>query len=123
MSASFPIISFLYFVWFCFVFLLGQKLSKVPPKKKSLRVFTDFFENRRFMPNYEFINEINSAQQSWKAGVYADYTRMTMAQMMFRAGGPKKFDFPQPRLVSLWLRNIKKKQGLRCSNANLICNF
>lgn len=83
--------------WACYK---GQKLSKVSPKKKSLRVFTDFFENRRFMPNYKFIDEINSAQLSWKAGVYADYSRMTMAQMMFRAGGPKKFDFPQPRDVT-----------------------
>lgn len=83
--------------WACYK---GQKLSTVPPKKKSLRIFTDFFENRRFMPNYKFIDEINSAQRSWKAGVYADYSRMTMAQMMFRAGGPKKFDFPQPREVT-----------------------
>lgn len=83
--------------WACYK---GQKLSTVPPKKKSLRTFTDFFENRRFMPNYKFIDEINSAQRSWKAGVYADYSRMTMAQMMFRAGGPKKFDFPQPREVT-----------------------
>lgn len=74
------------------------------------------------MPNYKFIDEINNAQQSWKAGVYADYSRMTMAQMMFRAGGPKKFDFPQPRLVNLWLANLKQ-QGLKSSNANMICNF
>lgn len=74
------------------------------------------------MPNYKFIDEINSAQRSWKAGVYADYSRMTMAQMMFRAGGPKKFDFPQPRLVNLWLANIKQ-QGLKSSTANMMQLF
>lgn len=82
--------------WACYK---GKKLSKVTPKKKSLDRFTEI-EHKKFIPNYDFIDEINNAQHSWKAVAYADYSKMTVAQMILRAGGPKRFDFPPPREIS-----------------------
>ena len=54
-------------------------------------------ENRRFIPNEEFVDEINNAQSAWRAAVYDVYKGMTVAQLISRAGGPKRFNFPKPR--------------------------
>ena len=54
-------------------------------------------ENRKFNPSQEFVNEINNAQSSWKAVVYDKYRGMTVAELISRAGGPKKLNFPKPR--------------------------
>lgn len=77
----------------------GKKLAKVPPKEQNLKLLTEL-QKRKFIPNHKFINQINSVQSSWKAVVYEDYSGMTVAQLMYRAGGLKRFDFPQPRLVT-----------------------
>lgn len=78
----------------------GKKVSEKPlPKKENLKPLTSL-ENRKFVPNQEFINQINRAQSSWKAVVYDKYRGMTVAQLTARAGGPKKLNFPKPaRLV------------------------
>ena len=57
-------------------------------------------DNRRFIPNQEFVNQINNAQSSWKAVVYDEYTGMTVAQLISRAGGSKRLNFPKPRWVT-----------------------
>jgi len=75
----------------------GNKVSKkVPPKEENSKLLTDL-ENRKFIPNLEFVNEINNAQNAWRAVVYAEYKGMTVAQLISRAGGPKRFNFPKPR--------------------------
>ena len=75
----------------------GKKVSeKVPPKKETLKLLTDL-ENRKFIPNQAFVNEVNNAQSSWKAVVYDEYKGMTVAQLISRAGGPKRINFPKPR--------------------------
>ena len=33
--------------------------------------------------------------------MYEEYNGMTVEQLMYRAGGPKKFDFPKSRSVLL----------------------
>ena len=86
----------------CFVFFsLGKKISGIPlPKKQKLKPFSSL-RNRNYIPNHEFVDQINSVQSSWKAGVYEEYNGMTVEQLMHRAGGPKKFDFPKSRSVLL----------------------
>ena len=86
----------------CFVFFsLGKKISGIPlPKKQELKPFSSL-RNRKFIPNHEFVDQVNSVQSSWKAGVYEEHNGMTMEQLMRRAGGPKKFDFPKSRSVLL----------------------
>ena len=75
----------------------GKKVSeKVPPKKETLKLLTDL-ENRKFIPNQAFVNEVNNAQSSWKAVVYDEYKGMTVAELISRAGGPKRINFPKPR--------------------------
>ena len=75
----------------------GKKVSeKVPPKEENLKLIKDL-DNRRFIPNQEFVDEINNAQSAWRAAVYDEYKGMTVAQLISRAGGPKKFNFPKPR--------------------------
>ena len=76
----------------------GNKVSeKVPPKEANLKLLTDL-ENRKFIPNPVFVNEINNAQSAWRAVVYDEYKGTTVAQLISRAGGPKRFDdFPKPR--------------------------
>ena len=76
----------------------GKKVSEtVPPKKENLKLLTDQVENRKFIPSQEFVDEINSAQSAWKAVVYDKYRGMTVAQLISRAGGPKRLNFPKPR--------------------------
>ena len=72
--------------------------DKIPPKKENLKSLTNL-ENRKFIPNQKFIDQINRAQSSWKAVVYDKYSGMSVAQLIARAGGPKRFYFPKPRLV------------------------
>ena len=75
----------------------GKKVSeKVPPKEENLKLLTDL-ENRKFIPNQEFVHEINNAQSAWRAVLYDEYKGMTVAQLISRAGGPKRFNFPEPR--------------------------
>lgn len=52
-----------------------------------------------FIPNQKFIDQVNSAQNSWKAVVYEEYSRMTVAQLIARGGWPKKLHFPKPSQV------------------------
>lgn len=43
----------------------GKKVSeKLPPKKENLKSLTNL-ENRKFIPNQKFIDQINRAQSSW----------------------------------------------------------
>ena len=87
------------FVHLCFI-LTGKKVSgKVPPKERNLKLLTEF-ENRKFVPNQEFVDKINNAQSTWKAVVCEEYSGMTVAQLISRAGGPKKLNFPKPRSVT-----------------------
>ena len=87
-------------VQYFYIFILkntGKKVSeKVSPKKENLKLLTDL-ENRKFIPNQEFVDKINNAQSSWKAVVYDEYRGMTVAQLISRAGGPKRLNFPKPR--------------------------
>ena len=87
-------------VQYFYIFILkntGKKVSeKVSPKKENLKLLTDL-ENRKFIPNQEFVDKINYAQSSWKAVVYDEYRGMTVAQLISRAGGPKRLNFPKPR--------------------------
>lgn len=77
-------------------------MSKVPQKEETLNLFAER-ENRKFTTNHDFINNINNVQNSWKAVVYEDYGGMTVAQLMSRAGGPRRVDFPHIRSVTTQL--------------------
>ena len=64
-----------------------------------MKLLTDL-ENRKFIPNQEFVDKINNAQSSWKTVVYDEYREMNVAQLISRAGGPKRLNFPKPRCVA-----------------------
>lgn len=83
--------------------ITGRKLSEVRHKEHDLKLLTDF-ENKNFVHNLEFIDQINSAQDSWEAAVYEEYSEMTLAELMYRAGGLKRFHSPEPRSV-IFLRS------------------
>ena len=100
---QFRVYVLLFFIEMCFINLLslGKKVSDIPlPKKQKLKLLSAL-RNRKFSPNHEFVDQINSVQSSWKAGVYEEYNGMTVEQLMRRAGGPKMFDFPKTRSVRL----------------------
>ena len=40
-----------------------------------------------FKTDFAFIEKINTAQNSWKAGVYPEYEKMTIEEMLRRRGG------------------------------------
>lgn len=83
----------------------GKKVSeRVLPKKESLKLL-QHLENRKYIPNQEFVNKINSVQNSWKAAVYNKYRGMTVAQLIARAGGPKRLNFPKTRSVIIMDHN------------------
>ena len=65
-----------------------------------------------FISSYKFIDQINSVQSSWKAVVYDYYSGMTVGQLMSRAGGRKRFDFPQPRSVKVLIIGYTKSLAL-----------
>lgn len=78
--------------WACYS---GKKvLRKVPTKLQDLRPLLR--DNRKFVPNQEFVDQINNAQSSWKAVVYEHYSGMTVAQLIAHAGGPNRLNFPKP---------------------------
>lgn len=86
--------------YYCFfVSIIGRKvLGKVPPKiHDSTQLSSD---NKKFIPNQEFVDQINNVQSSWKAVVYEDYSGMTVAQLIARAGGPNRLNFPKPRYAT-----------------------
>ena len=102
-SDSLWYLCFFCFVDMCFVNLLslGKKVSDIPlPKKQKLKPLSAL-RTRKFIPNLEFVDQINNVQSSWKAGVYEEYNGMTVEQLMRRAGGRKKFDSPKTRSVRL----------------------
>ena len=80
---------------------LGKKVSDIQPSKKQNLKPLSTLRDRKFIPNQDFVDQINSVQSSWKAGVYGEYKGMTMEQLMRRAGGANKFDFPKTRSVLL----------------------
>lgn len=87
------------YYYFFFVSIIGRKvLGKVPPKiHDSTQLSSD---NKKFIPNQEFVDQINNVQSSWKAVVYEDYSGMTVAQLIARAGGPNRLNFPKPRYAT-----------------------
>ena len=66
-----------------------------------------------FISSYKFIDQVNSVQSSWKAVVYDYYRGKTLGQLMSRAGGQKRFDFPQPRSVTVLIIGYTKSLALR----------
>lgn len=79
--------------WACYY---GKKITKVPPKKNPLFSISNL-KTRKYVPNKDYIHQINKAQTSWKAGVYDEYRKMTIADMMRRSGSKHRFTLPKPR--------------------------
>ena len=76
---------------------IGKKTSKkVLPKTEYFKPQQNAVKHE-FIPNREFIDQINSAQSSWKAVVFEEYSGMTTAQLISRGGGLKRQNFPKPR--------------------------
>lgn len=74
---------------------------------KNLKLLADL-EKRKIIPNQEFVEEINNAHSDWsrRTVVQDEYKEMTVAQLIFRAGGPKRFNFPKQRRVARALTEL-----------------
>ncbi|XP_028321415.1 dipeptidyl peptidase 1 [Gouania willdenowi] len=71
--------------WACFV---GKKVEPVPPRKNYNLLFGSRFLQRQYKHNLDFINEINTVQNSWKAAAYAEHELYSLQELHYRAGGP-----------------------------------
>lgn len=80
--------------WGCFY---GEKQqTKVSPKISQPVILTSLYD-RKYQPNKQFISAIKEAQKFWYPAVYEKYEKMTLREMMYRAGGPKTLKFPPSR--------------------------
>ncbi|XP_068242940.1 dipeptidyl peptidase 1-like [Palaemon carinicauda] len=78
--------------WSCF---FGRKDTPVPPRKTSLpRPVPRPSGKENFQNDHKLIERINSAQKSWWAKPYPEFENYTMEQMLHRAGGKRKLNFP-----------------------------
>ncbi|XP_038054481.1 dipeptidyl peptidase 1-like isoform X1 [Patiria miniata] len=67
--------------WACYVGTKNQTRNR--PRSETL---VDPMK-QLYKTDYELINNINSAQNSWTAGVYPEYEKMTVEEMLRRRGG------------------------------------
>ncbi|GCB69564.1 hypothetical protein scyTo_0005500 [Scyliorhinus torazame] len=90
---------------------LGQNWACFVGKKSSRSVRTDVIHSdkdlshllqRPYKPNLDFVKTINTVQKSWTATVYKEYEKLTIRDLVKRAGGqnsrvPRR---PRPMLAS-----------------------
>ncbi|XP_033647761.1 dipeptidyl peptidase 1-like [Asterias rubens] len=88
--------------WACYV---G---SKIPAEKSSPGKPTKDLSQQLFKTDFAFIEKINTAQNSWKAGVYPEYEKMTIEEMLQRRGGraSKLAMKPRPAPVTEEIRKV-----------------
>jgi cathepsin C len=87
--------------WSCYV---GAKLntkSEEKPKYHKINKYKhkkleSLLENRMYKTNFDFIEEINSKQSSWKATSYDFLNDMKMSDLIKLAGGKKSKIFEKP---------------------------
>ena len=70
--------------WACYY---GEKMKKSSHKEKNRTVGSKFNLERKYIPNKNFISEINAAQNLWQATHYPSMSGMTLEGLMRRAGG------------------------------------
>ena len=72
--------------WACYY---GKKMSKVsqPVVKKPRQSVAKLDLEREYIPNDDFISEINAAQNLWQATHYPSMSGMTLEGLLRRAGG------------------------------------
>lgn len=79
--------------WACYN---AKKKKKIAPKEDiESHLLQD--ENVFYGKQYELVAAINSHQSSWKATVYPEYEKYTIADMIRRSGGKKKMRKPFTR--------------------------
>ncbi|CAH1257400.1 CTSC [Branchiostoma lanceolatum] len=85
--------------WACFQ---GMRIKpEQKPRQPTPAVYQSEAKERRLQQNYktnlDFIEQINGAQSSWRAGVYPEYEKFTHAGLIRRAGGRKSVLPHRPR--------------------------
>ncbi|XP_029141386.1 dipeptidyl peptidase 1 [Protobothrops mucrosquamatus] len=98
--------------WACFT---GIKVSpsgpqvrvhQLPPWKSSRRI-----QQRFHVTNYDFVKAINAVQKSWRATAYREYDRLTLQDLVRRAGGLRS-KTPRPKPASLTSEIIQEASNL-----------
>ncbi|XP_022104025.1 dipeptidyl peptidase 1-like isoform X2 [Acanthaster planci] len=90
--------------WACYVGTKNQTKNR-PPPEKPVDASKQLYKIDR-----DLINKINAAQSSWKAGVYPEYEKMTVEEMVRRRGGRASImaSKPSPAPVTEAVRNLAK---------------
>ncbi|XP_028414306.1 dipeptidyl peptidase 1-like [Dendronephthya gigantea] len=83
--------------WACFY---GKKINSIQaPKVSNMAFLSSSKYDKPYRLNNDFIVAIIEKQNHWFPTVYREYEKLTLREMMYKAGGPKKFQSPPPRPV------------------------
>lgn len=76
----------------------GKKVNSIQAPKVSNTAFLSSAKyDKPYRRNEDFIAAITEKQNYWFPTVYTEYDKLTLREMMYRAGGPKTFQSPPPR--------------------------
>ena len=76
--------------WACH---FGKKVDEGESRVKS-RKFNEIDLDRKYIENKDFIEEINSKQNHWRATHYPELTKLTLGDRLRRAGGIPRWNSP-----------------------------
>lgn len=71
--------------WACFV---GKRMKPVLPRTHYKPVFSSGVLQNLYKHNLDFIDVINTVQDSWRAVAYPELEQYTLQELLYRAGGP-----------------------------------
>ncbi|XP_068927145.1 dipeptidyl peptidase 1 [Petaurus breviceps papuanus] len=82
------------------------RVNELPPRKHK-----EGYLQKRYKYNYDFVNAINTAQNSWTATVYEEYENFNRDQMIKRNGGHSYLS-PRPKPAPLTQEALQKTLSL-----------
>ncbi|XP_076073322.1 dipeptidyl peptidase 1-like isoform X2 [Mytilus galloprovincialis] len=95
--------------WSCFS---GMKMSSVAPKTYQLPDNKRLYSDILYKTDHSFIKKINQHQKSWQAVHYPEYEKMTVEDMIKRAGGRKSRIIGRPTPAKPTREQTLKAQSL-----------
>ncbi|XP_052068685.1 dipeptidyl peptidase 1-like isoform X2 [Mytilus californianus] len=95
--------------WSCFS---GMKMSSVAPKTYQLPDNKRLYGDILYKTDHSFIKKINQHQKSWQAVHYPEYEKITVEDMIKRAGGRKSRIIGRPKPARPTREQTLKAQSL-----------
>ncbi|GAB6025551.1 hypothetical protein CHUAL_011282 [Chamberlinius hualienensis] len=93
--------------WACYT---AKKATKVPVKHHRIEDISHL-QNVPFKYDLSLIKKINQQQRSWTAGVYEEFEKNTVLDMLMMAGGPKSriYNRPSPAYIT---KDVKLRSAI-----------